>query len=230
MGRRKDHTLVSYSEASTWSQSEYIGSRRQYWAWIDREHPQGLPKYPNRVYSEWSSWNNFLSNDNEFANANPHQYRPYGEALVYAQASGIKKATEWFKFDHPDDIPIRPEFVYRSKGWLGWYSFLGTGPQSITHKVAARQQAKELGLLVLYIAHGNPSNVVSAVVAPGREAAVERATKDHSRIIRMFKMEDGYDWRAVMGRHGSQYEEGQWIVSNVNELVWEYSNDLIFVN
>lgn len=230
MGRRKDQSLVSYQEASSWAQSEYIGSRKQYWAWIDREHPKGLPKYPNRVYQEeWSSWNDFLSNDNEFANANPHQYRPYGEALIYAQASGIKNSSEWFKHDHPDDIPVRPEFVYRSKGWLGWYSFLGTGPEAVAHKIAAQQQSKELGVLCLVIPHGNPSNIVHGFVGPGREAVVERCTKQRSRILKLFKMEDGYDWKAMMERHGSLYGEDEWIVSNVNELIWEYSNDLMFV-
>ena len=231
MGRRKDQSLVSYQEASSWAQSEYIGSRQQYWNWIDRERPEGLPKYPNRVYKDmWSSWNDFLKNENEFANANPHQYRPYGEALAYAQASGIKTQKEWFKHDHPDDIPIRPEFVYRSKGWLGWYSFLGTGPQAAAHKVAAAQQVKDLGVMALVINHGNPANIIHAFVGPGREAVAERCRTNSMRLLKMYKMEEGYDWKAKIGQHGSEYGEDEWIISNVNELMWELGNDLLFVN
>lgn len=231
MGRRKDHTLVSYHEASGWAQSEYIESRNQYWAWIDRERPQGLPKYPNRVYAEWSSWNDFLNNENQFKNANPHQYRPYPEALAYAQASGIKNQKEWFKADHPDDIPVRPEFVYRSKGWLGWYSFLGVGPKAAAHRIDALKQTKDLGVLVLDIPHGNPNNVIHGFVAIGGKAdAIETAKKNRMRVLRMFKLEPGYDWKAVMARHGSAYGENEWIISNVNELLWDYSNDLLFVN
>jgi len=232
MGRRKDSSLVSYAEASTWAQSEYIDSRQQYWNWIDRERPAGLPKYPNRVYKEqWSSWNDFLSNDNEFANANPHQYRPYGEALQYAQASGIANSQEWFKGEHPEDIPVRPDLVYRSKGWLGWYSFLGTGPQAVAKKIAAAQQrVVDPGVLALVVNHGNPANVVHGFVGPSKEAVVERCRSNSMRLLKMFKMEEGFDWKAKMSQYGSSYGEDEWIMANVNELLWEMGNDLLFVN
>lgn len=227
--RTKDRSLLSYQEASSWVQSEHIGSRKQYWAFIDRERPKGLPKYPNRVYEEWSSWNDFLGNDNAFMEGDPYQFRPYREALAYAHASGIKTAQEWFAFDHPKDIPVRPEYVYRSKGWLGWYSFLGTGPQAAAHKVAAQQAVAELRVIVLNIPYGYPANIINVFVAAGKEAAVAKCKEVGCRPLKMFKLDEGYDWKRVMDRFGSVYGDDEWIVSNVNELIWEYSNDLLFV-
>jgi len=229
MGRRKQNYLP-YNHASDWVRAEYIQSRSQYQKWIAREAPAQMPKAPWRVYDEWDGWPAFLNNDNEFANANPHQYRVWSEALVYAHASGIANQQAWFKYkDHPDDIPIRPDFVYRSKGWMGWYSFLGTGPQSLAHKIDVAQQAVEMGVLAIVVQPGNPNNVIHGFVGPGREAVVERCTKRHYRVIKLFQMEEGFNWQAVMLNHGTLYDQDQWIITNVNELVWEYSNDLMFV-
>ena len=230
MGRKKNQSLVSYREASAWVRNEHIGSRKQYHNFIDRERPIGLPKYPNRVYiDEWSSWNDFLGTNNAFREGDPYAFRPYREALAYAHASGIKTAKEWFAHDHPKDIPVRPEYVYRSKGWLGWYSFLGTGPEAVAHKVAAQQQAQELRVMVLNIPYGYPANIISVMVAPGKEAAIDKCKEVECRPLKMFKLDEGYDWKAVMNRFGSLYGDNEWIVTNVNELIWEYSNDLLFV-
>jgi len=230
MGRRKDSSLVSYAEASSWVQAEHIGSRKQYWNFIDRERPIGLPKHPNKVYTaEWSSWNDFLGTNNAFMEGDPYAFRPYREALVYAHMSGIKTAKEWFAHDHPKDIPVRPEYVYRSKGWLGWYSFLGTGPQAAAHKVAAQQETIELRVIALTIPHGYPNNIIGMLVASSKEVAIERCTGAGARILKMFKLDAGYDWKGVMDRFGTPYGDNEWIVSNVNELIWEYSNDLLFV-
>ncbi len=230
MGRRKDHTLVSYSEASGWSQDEYIGSRKQYWAWIDREQPQGLPKYPNRVYAEWSSWPDFLNNDNEFANANPHQYRPWNEALAYGHASGILTGKEWFAYGkHPDDIPVRPDLVYRSKGWKGWYSFLGTGPHAIAHKVSAAQQAEQMAVLAVIYRPGDDYNMVRVVEMPG-VAAIQDHAKKHTMVIRgMYKLDEGYDWKATIEPYCREEGDHMYFFTNLNEALFNLSCDLLIV-
>jgi len=190
--------------------------------------PEQLPKAPWRAYDDWQGWPAFLGNENQFKNANPHQYRSFAEALQYAHTTGIKTAQEWYKADHPDDIPVRPEIVYRGE-FLGWYSFLGTGPSAIAKKMAARQQAADLGVLVLNIPHGNPSNVIHGFVAAGKADAIDKAKQHGFRVVKMFKLEPDYDWKEMMNRHGSLYGDDEWIVRNVNELLWDYSNDLLFV-
>ena len=228
MGRRKQNYLP-LSEAAQWVQREQIQSRSQYQTWWEMYKPQQLPKAPWRVYSDWNGWPAFLGTENEFKNAKPHQYRSFDAALAYAQASNIAKAAEWYEADHPDDIPVRPEIVYRGE-FMGWKSFLGTGKLAAAHKVAAAQQVKDLGVMALVINHGNPANIIHAFVGPGREAVVERCRTNGMRLLKMYKMEEGYDWKAKIGLHGSEYGEDEWIISNVNELMWELGNDLLFVN
>lgn len=226
---RPKQNYIPLNELATWCRAEQIQSRSQYRVWWHLYEPKMVPKAPQRVYEDWKGWSAFLGTNNVFKNAKPHQYKSFDEALVYAHASGISGAVAWMEYkDHPDDIPVRPDFVYR--GWFkGWKSFLGTGKLAQAHQIAAAQVPRELGVVVFVNPSDAPGNIVMVFVASSKESAVVRCKGERLRPIKMFEMEEGYDWRAVANRMGSVYDEDQWIVSNVDEMIWEYSNDLMMV-
>lgn len=65
-GRKKADNF-SYEEAAEIVQGLRIQSRSEYVKWHREFDPDRLPRYPHRTYiKEWTSWNDFLGNDNKF--------------------------------------------------------------------------------------------------------------------------------------------------------------------
>ncbi len=57
-------------------------------------------------------------------------YRPFKEARTYARSLGLKGQAAWRSWAksnaRPDDIPVAPNAVYKSKGWISWSDWFGT--------------------------------------------------------------------------------------------------------
>ena len=86
--------------------------------------PKGFPRNPHQVYTEeWEGWPKFLNSDNVFPQ--PRKWRAYKDAWTYARQSPCRTMKEWLAHSRPDDIPSRPDLVYRGF-FTGWKSFLGT--------------------------------------------------------------------------------------------------------
>ena len=102
-----------------------VTSRAKYWKWYDKAKPPHLPKYPNRTYPEWTSWNHFLGVDNSFEKELKKKRaitRPYWEAVRWVQAQGYTDQFDYKKHyeagDVPSDIPKAPNAFYPE--WQGW--------------------------------------------------------------------------------------------------------------
>lgn len=63
-------------------------------------------------------------------------WRPFKEAREFARSLELKSGEEWKSFykgkmpdkgTFPDDIPAKPDFTYRDKGWVSVGDWLGTG-------------------------------------------------------------------------------------------------------
>ncbi|MCY3973661.1 MAG: hypothetical protein OXF52_05635, partial [Candidatus Dadabacteria bacterium] len=58
-------------------------------------------------------------------------WREFEEAREYVQSLNLKNNAEWRKHtktsDFPKDIPADPAQTYRSKGWVSWGNWFGTG-------------------------------------------------------------------------------------------------------
>ncbi len=59
------------------------------------------------------------------------KFRSFEDARKFAQSLKLKSSNEWKEYcksgQRPNDIPYKPQEVYKNKGWIGWGDFLGTG-------------------------------------------------------------------------------------------------------
>ena len=224
MGRHK-RNYYSYEEARDIVQAEEIASRAQYVQWWDRYQPKMLPKYPADVYEGWTSWNDFLGNDNRFK-VSHRKYRSYDECFIYAQESSIKTSMEWMDHNHPPDIPRRPDLHYQ-KQFTGWKSFLGTGKKQAQHVVDAAKVIQENNVLLIALPPDSDGSIIHLSIQPGVAKCKEFLTSNHMRFIKAFKMEQGYDWRSVVQVHCTDYGNGEWYCTNVHQLLFDINLEWI---
>ncbi len=221
MGRRKNSSYIPYVQARSVVQLEHIQSRSQYWKWWDYYQPAELPRNPDWVYDEWSGWPSFLGTHNKFKNANPHQYLSHDDCLTYARSTQISTAQEWFDYgNHPSNVPVRPDLVYKGK-FMGWNYFLGTGKHKTAAKVEEARKLEETQLLLFALPLGNAANQIHISVHPNVEVAKKFLDRSRHQFIKAFKLEPGYDWKRVVASHGTDYGEGEWLVNNVNQLLFD---------
>jgi superfamily II DNA or RNA helicase len=83
------------------------------------EIPDDIPANPDQVYSEWQGWNHFLSVG--------QRWMSYYEAQAFMIFHGITSFPEYQDWpehiERPDNLPLRPNLVYRDQGWQGMRTF-----------------------------------------------------------------------------------------------------------
>jgi hypothetical protein len=220
MGRTKNTHYIPYDQAREIVQIEQLQSRSQYWTWWDMWQPVDLPRNPHRVFVDWISWNDFLGNNNKFKNTNPRQFRPFEEALAYAHTTNIATSSQWMETKHPDDVPVRPDIVYRHQ-FKGWKYFLKTGLRKATHAVEAAKSIENTQILVFLHQQWNPLNVFFVNVFSGIAAVNNFCKKNNMTIQRLFRYPSGYDWKSVVERHGSYYGNNEWIINDAQQLFFD---------
>ena len=226
---RSFNNWLTFEEARLLVQDEQIGSRDQYYRWWVYNRPGQIPKYPYNVWKkEWKGWNDFLGNANKFKGVK-RTYQPYEDAVRFVHSLKLRSQAMWFEYIRenglPDGIPSRAELVYRDK-WVSWNHWLG-------NKLAARVEAQQsmsdnYGLLYIIHLSGRPANIFKIGTIAGREALLQ--LKEPHTVVRLFKMEKGYDWEACAAQFGSRWweNEKEWVMGNVHEFLFELSNDLLF--
>ncbi|MFN5459418.1 MAG: hypothetical protein ACK5AY_05875, partial [Bacteroidota bacterium] len=57
------------------------------------------------------------------------KFMPLKDLKKYAKKAKINSTVEWRKYWKtnlkPDNIPYKPDYAYKNKGWKGWADFLG---------------------------------------------------------------------------------------------------------
>lgn len=183
---RKNPNFLSYEEARAYIQTEMIESRRNYDAWFKRTQPKAIPRFPYRVYKEWTSWNDFLGVNNQFVKKRVVKWRIFDDAIKWAHTLRLKNQAEWGEFAksgaRPDDIPARPDIVYPK--WVSWNHWLGNKPTERL-KVA---NADEIGVFYIIQEAGFPSNVLMFGLEPGGLTALRaKWEREPYKIIKFFK-------------------------------------------
>jgi|GEM_PF-267533 len=123
------------------------------------EKPSDIPASPAYLYktSGWKGVSDWLGTGNSAPWLK--QYRLYEEANKFVKKLGLRNRAAWTKYCkdellgmgvRPEDIPISPHRVYKSKGWQSWNDWLGTNNLSNRDKSflpfhEARQFAHSLG-------------------------------------------------------------------------------------
>lgn len=225
---RPPKKFISLNELRKLCQLEGITSRRQYLNWHEMIKPRDVPKRPNRVYKNWKNWNDLLGTNYEFGGRYSHLRCSFKDALVWARRSNISKAQEWFHSnDIPIEIPKRPDLYYREKGWKGWGYFLGTGKHKAIYKAETAKILKERTILMFVIPPDNPPNIIKGGIFPTINDCKEYLNNTKSQFLKAFHYDDGYDWKSVVLMYGTDYGNSEYLINNVNEMLFNINLDMV---
>lgn len=123
----------NFYQARTFAQQLGLTTGNEWKAWAKTEkRPKDIPKHPYYYRDKWKGWGNWLGTGKLSPYVPKREYRPFKEARAYIQTLGLKstkKWEEWLKTGAcPKDIPHSPWVIYRKKGWINFYDWLGTEP------------------------------------------------------------------------------------------------------
>lgn len=234
-GRPRNENFLPWEEARAAVREEMIPSRGKFEEWWDRHKPKSIPRFPYRVYTgenEWVSWNDFLGTNNKFNEKMGIKWRPMMDAVRWAMALKLKSQAEWLEFcrgegNLPEDIPIRPDLVY--KQWRSWTHWLGNRPVDAvqTHQELAKHSQ------VFYIIHEHdvPGNVMTFGVEPGGVTAMKQRWEENPYdVTRLFWYDPtkAETVKNIVNSLSTPYlgNERQRIVPNVWEIVWHMQMNL----
>lgn len=122
--------------------------------------PGNLPFDPRTIYldSGWKGYGDWLGTG--IIAYKDREYKSYDKAKIFVHILKIDSVLQWRRYARgeypqleklPDDIPSTPDKTYKSKGWLGWGDWLGTGTVALGKMVyrsypEAKDFVRTLGL------------------------------------------------------------------------------------
>lgn len=220
---------MPYEAAKMTVQMAGIRSREHYLKWHKDNNPYYIPSRPHRVYKEeWTSWNDFLGNDNTFlGNVKRGDWLPYWEAARIVQSYKFKTKREYLE-NHDKiegNIPKAANVAYKDD-WRGWPAFLGVDAASIVE--VARHT---VGIVALCVSELLPSNVVEAIIAPeGKKQLLEKlGERSHLRVLKAWVWESEL-WpqvKNVLETMATESDPGVYTVPNMPALLYEIDNILL---
>lgn len=122
--------------------------------------------------------------------------------------------------EHPPDIPVRPDIVYRGK-FKGWRHFLQTGVKKAEAVLDVAKRLEETQLLLVSLPDLSVPNQVHISVFPNTEIAKKFMKARGYGFVKAYKLELGYDWQKVVNAHGTDYANGEWLIHNLNEFLFD---------
>jgi len=202
-----------------------IRSRSQYWRWHKKEKPLHIPRYPNRTYPEWTSWNDYLGVDNSFEkelNRKRMITRPYWEAVRWVQTQKFKDQNDYKKAyeegDVPLDIPKSPNQFYSE--WAGWGVWLGSNIRSYV-----MSKSENLNMLAMCRIQNQAGNLIEIVTSPDGASALQGAIADRGNLTPylVFHVAEGEEAAVTKLLETIAQPQGgnQYICPNIHELNFE---------
>jgi hypothetical protein len=232
---RKSYPPYEIAKAS--AQHLKCRSRSHYKKVIEEQNIGYLPKFPNRVYKEWVSWNEYLGTNNSFL-PKRGTWRPFWDAVKWAQAyckkMNINSMGDWLRHFRskqatlPNDIPLRPDQEYPEFKGTGWGTWCGT-------TIRGQQNAAKANRSVLVLAHSTdlhtPANFVYVLIFDTIHAA-ENHIKQHQdlRVYRVYHWEPTFRVKLdeLLRTFGSEQGDNTYVVANINALLFELDNSLLW--
>ena len=218
-----------------------LKSTKAYLDWHKKNNPSYLPRYPNRVYKEFVSWNDWLGTQNTFTPNQGVTYRPYWEAVKWSQKNAadhnLNTGAEWVEWCRqnrdtllPKDIPMSPEAAYDEFKGNGWSVWLG---QDVRAKLLASQVQTHLFAICSSANLATPGNYYTVVHAPMGEADLRERLQEHKdmRVYRGYKWENELSEQVgkLFSTFGKDIGEGVWFFPNLNALIFELDQILEWV-
>ncbi len=233
MQRRRRANWLKYDQAARIAREAGCTSRKTFWDWHAAARPNNIPKMPQRVYKEWTTWGEFLGTQNVFQKYEKGSYRPYWEAVRWAQKvcqeNDLTRSIDWLHYydEHedeiPQDIPKNAHYHYKEH-WQGWATWLGT---NVGSKVQAQQV--DLAIVALCTQTWSPNNVIRIVMAnDGIEQLKQVVRDDELAVVRAYKFEksEAATLQSVLDACGRVQPDGTFIIHDMNSLLFEFGSIL----
>ena len=144
-----------FGEARAFARSLRLKSKEDWVEWsMSKERPRDIPADPLLVYGEeggpWQGWPDFLGCEAQGGGSSPKSRSlPFEEARDYVSTLGLKSVKEWGEWiksgEKPYNIPSRPDYLYKDKGWLSWPDFLGYNKGHVARARTRRSFTEALG-------------------------------------------------------------------------------------
>ena len=103
----------SYYECQEFAKENNIKNAKE---WYKTAKTNNVPHNPNRIFLEWSSWEDFLGKLKISRNNN------YMECSNFAKKMNITSSKKWFEIAIENNMPFHPERKF--KEWINWNHFL----------------------------------------------------------------------------------------------------------
>jgi len=237
MQRRRRANWLKYDQAARIAKEAGCVSRKSFWDWHAAARPNNIPKMPQRVYKEWTTWGEFLGTTNTFQKYEKGSYRQFWEAVRWAQKTcrehGLTRSLDWLHYydaheaNIPADIPKNAHYHYKEE-WLGWATWLGS---NIEATIMSQQQ--EIAVFALCTQSWTPANVIRVVIAKdGIEELKEKVQADSLTLVKVYELEQGLaeDCNTILHSCGSAQPDGTFIIQDMNSLLFEFDNTLLKVD
>ena len=207
-----------------------ITSRAKYWKWYDKQKPPHLPKYPNRTYPDWASWNDFLGVDNSFEkelNRKRKITRGYWESVRWVQAQGYKDQYDYKRHyengDVPLDIPKAPNAYYPE--WQGWGVWLGKNVRSYV-----MSKSENLNMMALCRLSNQAGNMIEVISNPDGVQALQQqcAARGDLEPFKVYHVEpeEQQPVTDILNTVASSQGGNVYICANIHELLSELDSML----
>ena len=122
------YEILSFKEAKSFVRKLNLNTWDDWREYAKSGKPSFLPSNPDKSYkgSGWINMNDFLGNDK----ASREDFMPFVEARKFVQGLNFKSLAEYKKYikEEKINLPVAPNLVYKNKGYMGAYDFLGKRP------------------------------------------------------------------------------------------------------
>tara|TARA_B100000787_G_scaffold167343_1_gene153937 strand:- start:57 stop:2771 length:2715 start_codon:yes stop_codon:yes gene_type:complete len=120
----------TYKEARNYVRKLNLKSARE-WEKYSKSgaKPNDIPSNSQKIYKGkgWESWSDWLGNG--FFSSRGREYKSFEEARDYVRKLNLKSIKEWQEYNRsgaiPNDIPLRPQRIYKDKGWKSSRDWIG---------------------------------------------------------------------------------------------------------
>ena len=144
---RRDVEYLNFLEARKYVRGLGIGSTKQWQEYCRSDKkPANIPKDIYKYYSNdnrWKSFQDFFAY--KVKTTSKKEYLSFEEARNYVRSLNLISKRQWFMYFQsvkcPAHIPKGADEIYRNRGWISWYDYLGVNPGS-SEKYLSYSEAK----------------------------------------------------------------------------------------